>query len=85
MGKKIQKLEMIQKYLPARGKSLSNSTTQLNGDELKSLLQYHKRKCDSPIKTRIADQRIQWSQQQHRVAEDPTPSLSMPRMEQNYD
>jgi hypothetical protein len=53
MRKKKQKMEMIQKYLPAREKSLTNSTTLLNGDELKSLLQYHQRKGDSPIKLEL--------------------------------
>jgi hypothetical protein len=74
--RKIDRRElMIQKYLPAREKTISNPSDPLSGEELKSLLQYHKRKNDSPIKNRIADRRLQWEQRRQRMMEDPYPSV----------
>jgi hypothetical protein len=78
--KNERKRAMIQKYLPAREKVLNNQSISLSGEDLKSLLQYHRRKDDSPIKSRIADRRLQWEHRQHRVMEDPAPSIMMVEM-----
>jgi hypothetical protein len=63
----------MKKYLLAREKTLRSPTTSLNGDELKSLLHYHCRKDDTPIKSRVSDMRLQWEQRRYRILLDQSP------------
>jgi hypothetical protein len=68
-----------------REKSITNSATILKGDELRPIVQFHRRKGDSPIEFCITDQCTQWSQRQHCVVEDPAPLQVLQRMEQNNE
>jgi hypothetical protein len=63
------------RYLHTRQKMHENPTLVLNTDDLKTLLQYHKRRDDSPIKTKAKDLRQQWERRKDRLESSPTSLL----------
>lgn len=67
--------KMVKEYNKIRNKIELDEQVLLTGIEMKVVLVQHRRKSDSPLKSKVGDLREQYAKRHHRILREPSPKL----------